>query len=140
MLVVDDDASIRRVLRRWLHLWNYEVREASSATEAVAAMFEARCSVVLCDIRMPGHDGFWVVERIHEAWPDTAVIMVTGLDDVETVVRARREGAVDYITKPFGRENLFQALERAMAKLEDPTAGEANSTASEADPTTSKAK
>jgi DNA-binding NtrC family response regulator len=121
VLVVDDDPAIRHMLKRWLENWDYTVRDAPNATAAMAVMFAEPASIVFCDIRMPGHDGFWLVDRIHQTWPETAIIMITGVDDLQTVVRARREGAVDYVTKPFAREILRQALERAKAALNKPT-------------------
>lgn len=121
VLVVDDDPSVRHILKRWLENWGYSVRDAPNATDAMVVMSAERASIVFCDIRMPGHDGFWLVDRIHQTWPETAIIMITGLDDLQTVVRARKEGAVDYVTKPFGREVLHQALERAKAALNKPT-------------------
>jgi DNA-binding NtrC family response regulator len=121
VLVVDDDPSVRQILRRWLEHWGYLVKEASNPTDALAINFSEPAQILFCDIRMPGHDGFWLVDRMHENWPATAIVMITGLDDLQTVMRARKEGAVDYVTKPFGREVLRQALERAKAALSKPT-------------------
>lgn len=121
VLVVDDDPSIRHVLRRWLEHWGYTVSTAENATDALAVNFAEPAQILFCDIRMPGQDGFWLIDQVHQAWPDTAIIMITGLDDFQTVMKARRQGAVDYVTKPFGRELLHQALERAKAALNKPT-------------------
>jgi DNA-binding NtrC family response regulator len=121
VLVVDDDPAVRQMLKRWLENWDYTVCDAPGATGAMAVMSAEPASIVLCDIRMPGHDGFWLVDRIHQTWPETAIIMITGLDDLQTVVKARREGAVDYVNKPFDKDILRQALERAKAALNSPT-------------------
>ena len=115
VLVVDDEPAIRRFLMRWLEGWGYAVREAGTATEALALMMAEPASIVLCDIKMPGHDGLWLVERLHEKWPGTAVIMASCIDDLPTVMRSRQQGAVDYVQKPFGRELLRQSLQRAEA-------------------------
>jgi two-component system C4-dicarboxylate transport response regulator DctD len=115
VLVVDDDQTVRQLVSRWVEKWGYAVRQADSATEALRQVVAEPPAIILCDIRMPGQDGFWLVEQVRESWPGIPFIMVTGLDDLDTVVRARRGGAVDYVTKPFGREQLHQALERAKA-------------------------
>ena len=95
------------------------VKEAGSAPEALEVMLAEPASIILCDIKMPGeHDGLWLVERVRAQWPQTAVIMATTLDDLPTVLKSRALGAVDYVTKPFGRELLRQALRRATAKLD----------------------
>ena len=121
VLVVDDEAPICRLLTRWLESWGYAVKEARSATEALEALMAEPASIMLCDIRMPGHDGLWLLERVRTRWPQTAIIMATGVDDIETVAKSQREGVVDYVTKPFGRELLLQALRRAEAALERST-------------------
>src|SRR5688572_9131011 len=90
VLVVDDEQSARAFLRRRLEAWGYMVEEAESAAQALEAMFAAPASIVLCDIRMPGHDGLWLAERVREHWPQTAIIMTTAIDDIETVVKSRK--------------------------------------------------
>lgn len=73
---------------------------------------------MLCDVQMPGHDGLWLAERVHEHWPQTAIIMATSAVDMETVITSRKIGALSYVTKPFGRELLFQALRKVNPDLE----------------------
>lgn len=113
VLIVDDEAPIRRLLARWLEGWGYAVKEAGNAPEALDAMLAEPASIVLCDIKMPEHDGLWLVERLRARWPTTAIIMATSVQNVQTVIKTRQEGVVDYITKPFGREAVLQALRRA---------------------------
>jgi response regulator of citrate/malate metabolism len=69
---------------------------------------------------MPGHDGFWLMKRIQEKWPGTAIVVITGADELENIKKSRREGAIDYVLKPFERELLRQALNRAEAALGGP--------------------
>ncbi len=116
-LIVDDDPSIRQILWRWLEKWGYAVADASTAAEGLEAMLSEPAQIVFADIRMPGHDGLWLAERVRAKWPGTAVIMISGLDDLQTVLDARKKGAIDFVTKPIGREQLWQALERANATL-----------------------
>ena len=118
VLVVDDEPPVREFLTRWLESWGYAVKEAGSAPEALAVMLTEPASILLCDIKMPGHDGLWLAERVRAQWPQTAIIMATALDDTPTVLKSRELGAVDYVRKPFGRELLLQALGRATATLD----------------------
>jgi response regulator RpfG family c-di-GMP phosphodiesterase len=70
--------------------------------------------VALCDIRMPGRDGLWLAERIRASYPETAVIMATGVQDVGPAVQTLRQGVIDYLTKPFGRDRLQEAVTRGL--------------------------
>jgi DNA-binding NtrC family response regulator len=117
VLVVDDEESIRKLLTRWLEGWGYQSKEAANADEALVKMAAEPAIVVLCDVMMPVHDGIWLAEQVRARWPETAVIMASSAQDMETVMRMRKQGAVDYVTKPFGREMLRQALQRASEKL-----------------------
>ena len=117
VLVVDDEDSIRRLLTRWLAGWGYESREAANADKAIEQMTAEPAAIILCDVMMPVHDGIWLAEQVRLRWPQTAVIMASSAQDMETVMRMRKQGAVDYVTKPFGREMLRQALLRANEKL-----------------------
>lgn len=118
VLVVDDEPAVRRLLTHWLEGWGCQVRQAGTATEALELMEAEAASVMLCDVNMPGHDGLWLVEQVRPRWPKTVVVMASGIDDFQTVTRSRQDGAVDYLTKPFGRELVRQALWRANAALE----------------------
>lgn len=119
VLVVDDEESIRKLLARWLSGWGYESKQVSSANEAIDAMSAEPAAIVLCDVMMPGHDGVWLAEQVRERWPLAAVIMASGAQDLDTVTRMRKQGAVDYVTKPFGREMVRQALQRASERLRE---------------------
>src|SRR5438552_3229658 len=117
VLVVDDEESIRKLLIRWLEGWGYQAKQAGSAADALEQMEAEPASIVLCDVMMPVHDGIWLAEQVRTRWPQAAVIMASSAQDMETVMRMRKQGAVDYVTKPFGREMLRQALQRASDKL-----------------------
>jgi DNA-binding NtrC family response regulator len=118
VLVVDDDEAIRALLRHWLDQWGYAVRSAGSADDALALMADHAAEIVLCDIRMPGHDGLWLMQQIRNQWPQTAFIATSGVSEVAVVEQVRRLGAIDYVTKPVGRESLRQAMERARKVLD----------------------
>jgi CheY-like chemotaxis protein len=117
VLVVDDEEAIRKLLTRWLSSWGYEAKEAANADAALEMMAVEPADIMLCDVMMPVHDGVWLTEQVRGRWPQTAVIMASSAQDMETVMRMRRQGAVDYVTKPFGREMLRQALQRASEKM-----------------------
>jgi len=115
VLVVDDETAVRALSMRWLAAGGYRAVAAASADEALA-MFEAEpAGVVICDVQMPGHDGVWLASRIRQLAPDTAVIMATGGQDIESAVAAIRLGVRDYLTKPFGRDRLLESVSGAMA-------------------------
>ena len=113
ILVVDDDRSTREFLRAWLESAGYLVKDAPDATGALDIMMDEPASVALIDIQMPIHDGLWLAERLKAEWPDVPIVFASAMDDIHTVEQARRLGAVDYVTKPFQWEMLFQALRRA---------------------------
>jgi len=113
VLIVDDEAPIRTLLRRWLAGWGYGVRDVGSAAEALAVMTADPADIVLCDINMPEHDGLWLAEQVHAQWPATAVIMSTARDDSETVRTSRKVGAIAYVIKPFDPVMLREALDTA---------------------------
>ena len=116
VLVVDDEEAIRRLLTRWLAGWGYEAKEAAGADAAIDMMATEPADIMLCDVMMPIHDGIWLAEQVRDRWPQTAVIMASSAQDMETVMRMRKQGVVDYVTKPFGREMLRQALLRAQGR------------------------
>jgi putative nucleotidyltransferase with HDIG domain len=71
-------------------------------------------AVAVCDIRMPGHDGLWLANQIRHDAPETAVIMATGMQDAAPAVSSLRQGVVDYLTKPFGRDRLRESVSRGI--------------------------
>jgi len=75
-------------------------------------------AIALIDIRMPGRDGLWLAEQIRHRWSQTAIIVATGADDLGSIEKSRQIGAVDYVLKPFDRELLRQAMERAGKAIE----------------------
>lgn len=114
VLIVDDENSVRSLMARWLEAGGYRVTTAGSAEEALGRLQECAPAVALCDIRMPGHDGLWLAERIRQDYPETAVIMATGVQDVAPAVKTLRQGVIDYLTKPLSRERLREAVTRGL--------------------------
>ena len=134
ILIVDDDPSVRDSLGRWFRDEGCEVDVAGNAKEALRKLGEASWDVFLLDIRMPGMDGLELQQHILAAQPDATIIVMTAYASVDSAVRAMRQGAHDYITKPFDpdaverlartaveRRRLLrqnEQLKRAVAELE----------------------
>lgn len=115
VLIVDDENGVRELMTRWLEAGGYSVTAASTADEALGTLeASAPPAVAVCDIRMPGHDGLWLAERIRQRYPEIAVIMATGVQEVGPAVESLRQGAIDYLTKPFGRDRLRDAVLRGL--------------------------
>ena len=102
VLVVDDEAVIRRSLRRRLRYEGWTVFEAASGPDALAALERNPCDLVVLDIKMPGMDGMEVLRRIRAEKPSVAVVIHTGHGDIETAVRAIQEGAAHFLEKGGG--------------------------------------
>ena len=114
VLVVDDENQVRHLVMHWLETSGYIVQEAGNADEALAAMERQPSAVALCDIRMPGHDGMWLAGHLRRHFPDTAIIMATAVHDVEPAVTSLRQGVLDYLMKPFGRDRVREAVQRGV--------------------------
>lgn len=111
VLVVDDELEVRKMLSEHLQEKGYEVQEAGDAVEALARMPEYRPNIVLLDLMMAGIDGMEALHRIKEMAPETCVIMVTAIEEIETARTALGRGASDYVTKPFSLQYLDSVLE-----------------------------
>jgi putative nucleotidyltransferase with HDIG domain len=114
VLIVDDEASVRHLMRRWLESRGYSVAVAAGADKALELLAATPTAVALCDLHMPGHDGLWLADQVRREHPDTAVIIATGVSDVSSAVESVRQGVVDYLTKPFERDRLCEAVSRGV--------------------------
>lgn len=113
VLIVDDEPEVRKLLRDLL-CDKYECATASSAEAGLAAADMQRFALVLSDISMGGMSGLEMIPHVLKRSPDTVVIMVSGLQTIETAVEALRVGAFDYVLKPFNLEHVERAVERAL--------------------------
>ena len=111
---MDDENEIRQLMARWLASSGYDVHTAANADEAMHQVRLDAPAVALCDIRMPGRDGVWLAKNIRHDAPETAVIMATGVQDVTSAVTSLRQGVIDYLTKPFGRDQLRESVSRGI--------------------------
>lgn len=118
ILVVDDEPSIREFLQIMLEREGYAVTCAEDGKEAISLFEKHPFEVVLADIRMPRMTGFEVLNRIRELSPDTRVIMITAFASFESAVESMKEGAYDYITKPFNVEEVKKTVGNAFQSRE----------------------
>jgi len=124
ILVVDDEEPIREIISSMLNAAGYKTRQASSGMEALAILNSTgEFELMLSDLMMAELDGIALLERSKEKYPDMPVIMVTAVHDISVALAAIRNGAYDYLLKPFEREQLLamvrRALEHRRLKLEN---------------------
>ncbi len=126
ILVVDDEETIREIVSSMLTSCNYQCRQAASGLEALALLESGEeFELMLSDLMMAGLDGNGLLEKTKEKFPDMPVVMVTAVHDISVALAAIRNGAYDYLLKPFEREQLLatvrRALENRRLKLENRT-------------------
>jgi len=113
ILIVDDEEIVRESLSEWFKEDGYQVDSAKDAVEALNKINKTRYDIYFLDIKMPGMDGMELHRRIREIDKDAVVIMITAYAAVDTAVQALKDGAYDYITKPFDPDNLSHLLRNA---------------------------
>ncbi len=116
VVVVDDDASVRRGLERLLGCAGYNVESFASARDFLARGDYDRPGCLVLDVRMPGQSGLDLHRVLVESHHDIPVIFITGHGDIPMAVRAMKAGAVDFLPKPFDAQALLDAIERALVK------------------------
>jgi DNA-binding NtrC family response regulator len=116
ILVVDDEEIVIRSCLRILESGDYEVDAVQSGREALRKIEENHYDVLILDIMMPEMDGLEVLQSVKESHPDIDVIMVTGLSQIDTAVRAMKLGAFDYLPKPFDPDEIKLVVQRALER------------------------
>jgi putative nucleotidyltransferase with HDIG domain len=115
ILVVDDEEPIREIVSSMLVSANYQCRQAASGLEALALLNSGEeFELMLSDLMMADLDGIGLLERTKEKYPDMPVVMVTAVHDISVALAAIRNGAYDYLLKPFEREQLLATVRRAL--------------------------
>ncbi len=115
-LVVEDEPSLRSAVVRFLEMVGYPTVGAGSGGEALDILARQEIAVMISDIRMPGMNGVSLLKAVRERSPDTAVIMATGVSEVDTAVDCLKMGAVDYINKPFQLDEVHHRIGQAAEK------------------------
>ncbi|MBU0513207.1 MAG: response regulator, partial [Proteobacteria bacterium] len=114
VLVVDGDESLRRTLSQALAKEGYRVTEAVDDEQALAELSRRQFDVVFCDLNMNRRSGLQVLRHTRATWPDTPVVLVSAEVSVEEAVEAMREGAFDFVLKPYDLEAVEQLAFRAL--------------------------
>ena len=115
ILVVDDEETIREIVSSMLGGANFQSRQAASGAEALSILESGdEFDLVLSDLMMAEMDGIALLERSKERFPDVPVVMVTAVHDLSVALQALRNGAYDYLLKPFEREQLLATVRRAL--------------------------
>ncbi|MEN3333917.1 MAG: cyclic di-GMP phosphodiesterase [Blastocatellia bacterium] len=113
ILIVDDEEPIRRLLAMYLSD-DYTCVTAGSADEATMLLGSSCFNLVITDITMPGTSGIELCQYVHKAFPETVVVMVSGMTDIQYAIEAMRHGAFDYVTKPFDLTQVLISVDRAL--------------------------
>jgi putative nucleotidyltransferase with HDIG domain len=118
ILVIDDESEIRNLLKEVLLTEGYEVAVTSNGAEALEVLKKQSVyDIVLTDIRMPTMDGIELMNEIRKSWPDIAIIIMTGYADINSARIAIKQGAYDYIRKPFNISEMMTAIENTLKRL-----------------------
>jgi two-component system OmpR family response regulator len=117
ILVVDDEASIRDFIESSLKFRKFQVRTASSGTEALVAVEEYKPHAILLDVMMPGMDGFEVCQTIRNSGNQVGILFLTAKDEMQDKVKGLMIGADDYMTKPFGLEEIAARVHALLRRV-----------------------
>lgn len=117
LLVVDDEESVRDSLLNWFLEDGFEVECAENANKALAMLENRNFDIILTDIKMPGMDGLELLKRIKTIQKEAIVIIMTAFAAVDTAVQALKNGAFDYVTKPFDPDDLSHLIRNASRQI-----------------------
>lgn len=117
ILIVDDEVSVRDSLCNWFLEDGFEVACAEDASKALNMLDTTTYDIILADIKMPGMDGLEMLRRIKKIKPDAIVIVITAFATVDTAVQALKDGAFDYVTKPFDPDDLSHLIRNALRQI-----------------------
>ena len=116
LLIVDDDALVREELQALFSERSFHVACVGTVPDALHHLSENECTLALVDVRIAGADGIALARAVRDRWPEVDVIMITGYGTIQNAVEAMKQGAIDYITKPFQPEELLHATQKALER------------------------
>ncbi|MGO4912640.1 sigma-54-dependent transcriptional regulator [Leeuwenhoekiella sp. W20_SRS_FM14] len=116
ILIVDDDLNILELLQRHLNSWDYHTYRAVSVKEAVSILSDTQVDLLITDLKMPQIDGFELIKFVSEHYPQIPKLIVTGYPSVQDSLAAIKSGVLEYLTKPFTKDELKNAIEKAIPK------------------------
>ncbi|MFC2045408.1 HD domain-containing phosphohydrolase [Chloroflexota bacterium] len=114
ILIIDDEAVIRKILHTRLSEEGYRCEEAENASQALVKLSQNSVGLAILDIKMPGKSGVELLPELKAQYPDTMVIMATATADIQTAIHCMKTGAYDYFTKPFNLEEVTLCVDRAL--------------------------
>lgn len=114
VFLIEDDPDVRRACTQSLLIAGFEVRSFADAEAALAAQAKEMPGMVVSDLRLPGQDGLALLREMRQHDRELPVVLITGHGDVSVAVEAMREGAHDFIEKPFATERLISVVQQAM--------------------------
>lgn len=116
VLVVDDDSAVREVVSKALNSAGYSTELAEDAVSALARLVEKPFDLLITDLKMPGHDGLWLIREARATCPNLPVIVITGYSSEEAAIEAINLGVAGYLTKPFRLPRILAATARALGE------------------------
>ncbi|MBU1904804.1 MAG: response regulator, partial [Proteobacteria bacterium] len=116
ILIVDDELIMRESLSGWLYRDGHEVETAESGEEALEKVKRSRFDILLVDLKMGGMSGLEVLKEIKEMDPDVAVVMITAYGSISTAIEAMKNGAYDYLLKPFDPNELGLVIDKIIGQ------------------------
>ncbi|AXT52277.1 sigma-54-dependent Fis family transcriptional regulator [Aquimarina sp. BL5] len=114
LLIVEDDVAFCTMLKTFLQKKGYEVSTSFSGNEAILQIQEHTFDIVLTDVRLPDRDGITLLDDIRVKNPKTQVVIMTGYAEINMAVNAIKQGAFDYVSKPFNPDKILQIIEKAL--------------------------
>ena len=117
ILVVDDDAIVIKSCRRILEAEGFEVTSVPSADEALEKIKYYEFDLLLMDVKMPKHDGIFLMREIKKNWPDIPIIVMSGYPTPETIADVLKLGATQFIPKPFRPDELVKSVRQVIQKM-----------------------
>jgi len=118
ILVVDDEDIVLESCQAVFELEGFEVMLVPSADEAIKAMKNDNFALLLIDVKMPKHDGMYLMEKIKEQWPNIPIIVMSGYCTTEIIKEAFKMGAANFIAKPFEPDELVETVRHTIKKEE----------------------
>ncbi len=112
VLILDDETDFAQELQEYLQLRNFEVYTAATPGDGFASMRRRPYDLLILDVRLPGMSGIDILKQVRKLYPSMEVIIISGHGDIDTVIEALREGAIDYLRKPFRHIDIQLAIER----------------------------
>lgn len=119
ILIVDDDVHILELIQRHLQSLNFHTYKAVSVKEAIAILKDQSIDLLITDLQMPGVDGLQLVKYVSEHFPDIPKLAVTGYPSIDGALKAMKSGVMDYLIKPFTKEELKNAVQKSLSLRPD---------------------